>query len=709
MSFVRYRRIINVLYTQADFSACLRQWRKKMEEKTFKTEKEKLLTEEEKFAFYKAVRNSTKNYVKHGEHLMLNDFFGRFIREYPECSKSRLGINNYGQIYPSLEEFISFEGEGLKSFIKFSPVQRYEEMLGTPDNTTGEGYYVYVRIDRVHDEVIYCSSGRYDGIVFTFSSQENAAGYVCEPGRWIWGLCAENGASRHIIPCREEDSGFVGELRSFFRQHQVEDTVCLPVTNVFNDIFFVNIGPNAYVPIPSSSVDPALRESIRSGTVFLMRVIGLEEDGRGRMKVFLAFEKEIGPAGGSPVRRKKRIGMEPDSLDIGYLPMSDNTVAYIMEDNRIRDALIKHFGSLPDKDTLRTFVLEKYQEYHGTGMNLVSRRKGGAILISVPLDIRDDGGVPLDAYVNKNSGRDSFFLASICSTSPEDVIKRLLFTPDWDENIEDLSSMAMPEDWTGPFSRRNYILYNYILISFYKAYVDDGIFSEGEYAVFNTGLIDSQYNDIYGCMKKTRRQDGRTAPVWKFLFFAARGNGNNGKRLNKFFSRFPAPPQYVPPDKYSEMFFDTSKDLSIDYRHILVDNYERFPVKFIREALADNDVIASELESTGDICLLKKRILGDDECVQLLCLAFERCVRDSINKARWHYNLAVPIYYPRTNGLCLLLPLWLTADDRASGKASAALVVEHLQSGHYQGHTIYTPFMYAVDSRQLGKIEKSWL
>lgn len=668
------------------------------------------LSDDEKFLFYAAVRRSVREHVKKGEKFKQNDFFGRFLRDYPECSKEALGICSYSQIFPSLSEFIVFKGEGLNASMEFIPLQRYEDQIrrsgyGLPP--AGEDdFFVYARIFRICREGVFYSSGADGGTLLSSPSPADADfldGH--KEGDWIWGVCRKHGNIRYLIPCRKEDSGFVDELRAFFRHYKEGESVYLPVTGFLNNMFYVNIGPNAYVTIPSSSVSHPLRDRIRPGMVFFMRISGLAEGPRGRLKVFLVFEKEAGD-GNAPSSRTGVHLEKTASDDIGYLPVSENTIMHISEDQRIYAALENHLSSPPDRENVRSLVLEKYRKYYGTGMS-IAKKKGGSVMISIPLDICDSGGVPLDAYVNRNAGRDSFFLAAISSATPEDQMKRLLSAPNWDGDIEELSLMALGEDWTWKFERKNHILYNYILCCFYKSCVDGGIVHENGYAVFNTGLMDREYNDIYGCMKETGHSGRKMSPVWKFMFFASRGNKKNGKRLNLLFSRFPAPPVYITPDRCCDLFFDPYKDLSVDFYHILSDNLDRFPADFVCSCLRDDAVRERVLREGPDAVLRAAADSADG--IHFLCASLAQCVRRSVREARRSYRLAVPVYYPRTNGISLLIPLWLTPKDVETGKASAALVVERLPNGNYQGQTVFTPSMCIADARQIGKVDITWL
>ena len=66
--------------------------------------------------------------------------------------------------------------------------------------------------------------------------------------------------------------------------------------------------------------------------------------------------------------------------------------------------------------------------------------------------------------------------------------------------LNEVSEMALgDEDWDykGRGKDDKYILKQYLLFDFYKSWIDNLIIQEGGEALFNTGLVDSSYDDIY--------------------------------------------------------------------------------------------------------------------------------------------------------------------------------------------------------------------
>ena len=63
------------------------------------------------------------------------------------------------------------------------------------------------------------------------------------------------------------------------------------------------------------------------------------------------------------------------------------------------------------------------------------------------------------------------------------------------------------------------------------------------------------------------------------------------------------------------------------------------------------------------------------------------------------------MYYPRDNKNNLLLPLAVVKED----VIDLALVVERLENGNYQGHTILTLSMAYNNSRLITRPDSDWL
>ncbi|MGP1581005.1 MAG: DUF3825 domain-containing protein [Wolinella sp.] len=127
----------------------------------------------------------------------------------------------------------------------------------------------------------------------------------------------------------------------------------------------------------------------------------------------------------------------------------------------------------------------------------------------------------------------------------------------------------------------------------------------------------------------------------------------------------------------ADFIYDKSLDLSIDYEHIIDDNYDRF----------------MEIGLTG-----KYMING----------LLENAVKRIVEKVKRNYKLAIPQYYTDKNTseskIQLLLPLFLQSKD----VADLALVVDRGEF-NYVGKTILTLDWAYVNSRRIVRPDVDWL
>ena len=88
-----------------------------------------------------------------------------------------------------------------------------------------------------------------------------------------------------------------------------------------------------------------------------------------------------------------------------------------------------------------------------------------------------------------------------------------------------------------------------------------------------------------------------------------------------------------------------------------------------------------------------------------LCNRLQDAIDLAVKRVRWNYKTAIPLYFPKGNCMSLMLPLSLQEDS----KADAALVVQLMDSGVYQGQTILTLDQAYVDARLICRPDSDWL
>ena len=189
------------------------------------------------------------------------------------------------------------------------------------------------------------------------------------------------------------------------------------------------------------------------------------------------------------------------------------------------------------------------------------------------------------------------------------------------------------------------------------------------------------------------------------------------KKLMAKFEKFPSAPTYVDVNRISDLYFNSSKELFCDYKHIIEDNLTRLPIEFLRSKLcydAEIDQAISDYVTSHerkDFQKIIDMVNRKDDRGDRFRRDLQNGLKDAVDTARkyckWNYKTAIPIYYPRNNSISLLLPLKLQANHNS--QADVALVVERLQNGNYQGQTILTLEMAYQDARQICRPNSEWL
>ena len=193
---------------------------------------------------------------------------------------------------------------------------------------------------------------------------------------------------------------------------------------------------------------------------------------------------------------------------------------------------------------------------------------------------------------------------------------------------------------------------------------------DGSAMCFNTGLLTEHGADIYAYFIKNKNVHKKEGQDWFLYGFKQRSDSEM-----RSFRKYPDIADYF--TSPADFIYDKNMDLSIDYDHIIDDNYDRF----VSVGLVDKYMIAGLLENA---------------------------VKRIIEKVKRNYKLAIPQYYTdKTTGnskIQLLLPLFLQSKD----VADLALVVD---KGDYSyiGKTILTLEWAYVNSRRIVRPDVDWL
>jgi hypothetical protein len=285
--------------------------------------------------------------------------------------------------------------------------------------------------------------------------------------------------------------------------------------------------------------------------------------------------------------------------------------------------------------------------------------------------------------------------------------------------------LALKEKWyygnTEPKEEEKYIiLRNYLAYTFKKLVNENKIIIKTntaenmEYASFNTGLVDRKYEYIYALFKQNTKYPNY---YWYLVDFVVAGE-DAGKTLVSLFNPLPPKADYFE-NKIENMLYDsTTGDLSCDYVHILTERPSRLPLDFYKDNCPNGFTCIDGIEiddiyykkDSDDVKREYFRALGEKikqngRVLNRLKNRLEDAVDMALKRVEWNYKTAIPMYYPKQNGMSLLLPLALVDESRVD----LALVVKRQPSGAYQGETVL-PLAWAYsNSRLVTRPDSEWL
>lgn len=263
--------------------------------------------------------------------------------------------------------------------------------------------------------------------------------------------------------------------------------------------------------------------------------------------------------------------------------------------------------------------------------------------------------------------------------SPREIFAHFLYRgrdgETWETPYQKLADdMAKDEEWN--FRKEKYrrhgqnfpILTNYLNYTFLRVQ-DLGLIAyspDKQRACFNTGLQTQNEKDIFAAFARNEDAEARNITDWRFHDFL----DSYSDQLS-YFRPLPEIATYITDP--SDLVFDTSFHIEVNYEHIFDENHDRLP-----EALKGNRVLAIAAIQ-GSVQLLKEKV-------------------------RRNYKTAIPHWY---NGrMQLLLPLNLTSPD----EADLALVADKDASRQlYKIKTALSMDMAYIDARLITRPDRDWL
>ena len=247
------------------------------------------------------------------------------------------------------------------------------------------------------------------------------------------------------------------------------------------------------------------------------------------------------------------------------------------------------------------------------------------------------------------------------------VLRRFAHIANFNEKLKYLDSIAEDENWDYKDGKDVHpILFQYILHTFNRICLEDKVsfFSKDQIAIFNTGLLTKNGEDIFACFKRTT-----TAPSGQQWYL-----DSFYKESDREIVGYKPLPQVVDyykqiDDDVVESYFDASCDIVINSDHILDDRHFRMPYLF-----RTFDSQTQQYIFNGAFAKLKKKLARNP-------------------------RLAVPQIY---NGkMTYLLPLDICGE-------TVALAIEKID-GVYRANTVLTLEMAYTNARLLATPDSNWL
>ena len=163
----------------------------------------------------------------------------------------------------------------------------------------------------------------------------------------------------------------------------------------------------------------------------------------------------------------------------------------------------------------------------------------------------------------------------------------------------ELAEMALPEQWTlekdDPFG----VLVKYLKYTFERAFQCPKTFEiqDGKYAVFNTGLVDCNYDWIYAWFEPNRNEGRQKWFLLGFFVMGNRGDTGLGKSVAKCVATLPERVTWL---SQNELYFDTECEIYPDWDHIVQERIDRLPARFVRRYVSPDceiDKLYARLEN----------------------------------------------------------------------------------------------------------------
>jgi len=347
----------------------------------------------------------------------------------------------------------------------------------------------------------------------------------------------------------------------------------------------------------------------------------------------------------------------------------------------IRERALRHLARLSgNPDTaldeltaqLSTAVSRAQFDYFKDGVAVNGEEEADSVQFATGYTTPAGEEITARCDINKRPGYQKWFgIRFQVPPRPGYILGDLCF-PNWHDGprfLEEVANMANKEEkWTyaNYQSRQKHpILRSYLAKTYERVKQQGKLVREGSRVLFNTGLIDEYFKEIYVVCDE---DPGNPA----VLLNARPVLENDRIVLEEFKNRKPAMASFF--DTLADVIFDPAREVVTNDVHIIKENIERIPAEY--------------------------RSMRPS----LLFALFQSAVEFARVMARRNYKLVVPQFY--AGQIQFLMPIYLSG--KFSGAPDCALALERIHDC-YRGNTILTLDMAYQNARLIAKPDPTWL
>lgn len=289
-----------------------------------------------------------------------------------------------------------------------------------------------------------------------------------------------------------------------------------------------------------------------------------------------------------------------------------------------------------------------------------------------------------------------------------------------DSAYKQLMDLALPEPWSFTDRDGGHEILSWYLNGTFLHLLDEGKIrygqdAQGKFAVFCTGLVNRNFEDIY-CFCEP---NSKAKAEWIVKSFCTKGSGNAGKRLVRAFGT-DVPQRAVYYRTLTDVVYDGSFELVPDFEHLMLrwNRVEPSALRVLFAGSAEAAPLIDEAERESDpkkrqelLEPLKGIVDGDERLRRSLWRALSDACELAQTRARYMFSSAIPSWNPkRSKGgeVIFCLPLSLVDVDRVDA-VLVARRIEVQRDGapycYYEGETIYSLQMAYEHARTLQRVD----